>query len=389
MKMTQSISALYPVFASVSGAGFACQKILNSIEAAPGSAHVSLYCVAVDRRVQPSIHRPTLPVWCQALGYRCFSEAFLARVTEYRYLRSLSRDTVAYIWPGTEVATFQRAKGNGCIVLAESINTHQATSKRILDAEYRRLGMVPSHGITDEDGEMESAKLEYVDYVFSPSPCVTASLLESGISQERIISSSYGLCEGDILREPFTGRATNQNGITAIFVGRIGIRKGAHLLLDYWVKSGVKGTLKLVGNIEANARHLIEPYLSRPDIEHIGFCSDLQPIYRDADLFLFPSLEEGSPLVTYLCLGAGLPSIVSPMGGGGVIRDGVDGIVLAPHDEEGWVAALRRVANDAETCLEFGQNAYASSADYTWEKVGARRWQALSQRFGSARRMVA
>lgn len=375
------MKAVYPVFAATSGASYACQQLLLAM--ARTGLPASLYCVAADRAVESSLHRVTLPSWAHGLGYRLCSPNFLVAATERRFLSSLSGKEVAYIWPATSLSTFRKAKEKGCVVVAENINTHQATSKRILDAEYRRLGIAPSHGITDEDGAMESAKLEYVDYVFSPSPCVTSSLLKADVSQERIISSSYGLGEGDILREPFTGRATNQNGITAIFVGRIGIRKGAHLLLDYWVKSGVKGTLKLVGNIEANARHLIEPYLSRSDIEHVGFCNDLRPIYRDADLFLFPSLEEGSPLVTYLCLGAGLPSIVSPMGGGGVVRDGVDGIVLDPQDEEGWVAALRRIVDDADTRLAYGQNAYASSADYTWEKVGARRWQALSQRIGS------
>lgn len=371
------VRAVYPVYATTGGASYACQQLLAAMVNAGVLA--SLYCVAADRAVESPMHRVTLPSWAHGLGYRVCSPGFLVAATERRFLSSLSGKEVAYIWPATSFSTFRKAKEKGCVVVAENINTHQATSKRILDAEYRRLGMAPSHGITEEDGALESAKLEYVDYVFSPSPCVTSSLLDAGISQERIISSSYGLCEDDILREPLANRATNQTGFTAIFVGRIGIRKGAHLLLDYWVKTGVKGVLKLVGNIEANARHLIEPYLSRPDIKHVGFCSDLRPIYRDADLFLFPSLEEGSPLVTYLCLGAGLPSIVSPMGGGGVIRDGVDGVVLDPHDEEGWVAALRRIASDADTRLAYGKNAYASSADYTWDKVGARRWQALSQ----------
>lgn len=375
--------AVYPVFSATSGASYACQQLLLAM--AQADLHARLYCVAADRALEGPLHRVTLPSWAHGIGYRICSSGFLVAATERRFLSSLTGKDIAYIWPATSLSTFRKAKETGCVVVAENINTHQTTSKRILDTEYRRLGLTPSHGITDADGAMESAKLEYVDHVFSPSPCVTASLLEAGIARERIISSSYGLGESDILQEPFTNRVKDKQGITAIFVGRIGIRKGAHLLLDYWVKSGVKGALKLVGNIEANAHHLIEPYLSRPDIEHVGFCNDLRPIYRDADLFLFPSLEEGSPLVTYLCLGAGLPSIVSPMGGGGVIRDGVDGIVLDPHDEEGWVAALRSIANDVEMRAAYGRNSYESSADYTWNKVGARRWQALSQGIRSPR----
>lgn len=382
----QDIHAIYPVFAASSGASHACQQILTAMASKGG--HANLYCVAADRAIQGALHRPTLPSWAHGIGYRLCSPGFLIDATERRFLSSLTGREIAYIWPATTTATFHKAKEAGCIVVAENINTHQATSKRILDAEYRRLGMVPSHGISDQDGAVESDKLAYVDYVFSPSPCVTHSLIDAGVTPEKIISSSYGLGEGDILENPSDRTERNRDGITAIFVGRIGVRKGAHLLLDYWVKSGIRGTLKLVGNIEASARHLIEPFLSRPDIEHVGFCNDLRPVYRDADLFLFPSLEEGSPLVTYLCLGAGLPAIVSPMGAGGVIRDGVDGTVLDPHDEEGWVGALRRLAADAELRAAHGSSAYANARPYLWETVGQVRLDSLRQRIDAEGRAV-
>jgi glycosyltransferase involved in cell wall biosynthesis len=342
-----------------------------------------LYCVSADPDAYGRFMRMTVPLWARSIGYRLFSSEFLCSLTARNFVSSLTGNDIAYIWPGTQIATFRKAKAIGSPVIAENINTHQTTSKRILDAEYSRLGMEPAHGITVEDGAIESDKLKYSDYVFSPSPGVTDSLLEAGVAEEKIIPASYGLSEGDVLRDPFGARAIDRDGIAAIFVGRIGIRKGAHLLLDYWVKSGVRGKLKLVGNIEANARHLIEPYLSRRDIEHVGYCKDLRPIYRDADVFLFPSLEEGSPLVTYLCLGTGLPAIVSPMGSGGVIRNDQDGMVLDPHDEKAWVAALRRLATDAEMRLSLGRSAYANAAAYLWDKVGRQRLDALKLRIGN------
>lgn len=328
-------------------------------------------------------HRVTLPGWAHAVGYRTISERMLAAVTEWRFLSALSRRDVAYIWPGTQLTTFQRAKSKGCIVVAENINTHQLTSKRILDQEYKRLGMAPTHGIGEQNGAIESSKLDYADYVFSPSPSVMQSLIDASVNPEKIIPCSYGLSESDLLDARPDGRSANDDKFVAVFVGRIGIRKGVHLLLDYWVKSGVQGTLKLVGNIEADARHLVEPYLGRPDIQHIGYCRDLGPIYRDADVFLFPSLEEGSPLVTYMAIGAGLPSVVSPMGAGGAIRDGIDGVVVEPHDVEGWVAALRTLAADPEYRAQLGNNARSNAGEYLWDKVGKRRLDALRQRIDS------
>jgi glycosyltransferase involved in cell wall biosynthesis len=372
------VSAVYPIYIDTDGPGYACQRILDAMGAS-GIA-IRLYCVAVDRSIQRRFLRLTLPLWAQRIGYRLCSEKTLARITEWRFTSALLDQDVAYIWPGTDLSTFQKAKAAGCIVVAENINTHQMNSKRILDREYQRLGMIPMHGISDQNAAVESSKLDYVDFVYSPSPCVTSSLIDAGVPLEKIISTSYGLSSSDLFGPDVDEKAGQEDGFVAVFVGRIGIRKGVHLLLDYWVKSGVKGTLKLVGNIEATARHLVEPYLARSGIQHVGFCRDLKQVYRDANLFLFPSLEEGSPLVTYLSLGAGLPSLVSPMGSGGIIRNGIDGMVIDPHDEAGWISAIRSLAGDPDLRATLGANARAHAEDYLWEKVGRQRLDELMKR---------
>jgi glycosyltransferase involved in cell wall biosynthesis len=372
------VSAVYPIYLDTDGPGYACQRILDAMGAS--GITITLHCVAADRSMQTRFLRLTLPLWAQRIGYRLCSKKALARTTEWRFTSALSDQDVAYIWPGTDLSTFQKAKAAGCIVVAENINTHQMNSKRILDREYKRLGMIPMHGISDQDAAVESSKLDYVDFVYSPSPCVTSSLIDAGVPLEKIISTSYGLSSSDLLDPDVDEKSRQEDGFVAVFVGRIGIRKGVPLLLDYWVKSGVKGTLKLVGNIEANARHLIEPYLARSGIQHVGFCKDLKQVYRDANLFLFPSLEEGSPLVTYLSLGAGLPSLVSPMGGGGIIRNGIDGMVIDPHDEAGWISAIRSLAGDPDLRATLGSNARAHAEDYLWEKVGRQRLDELMKR---------
>lgn len=377
-----TISSLYPIYLKSVGVGYACHSILDAFETAGVS--VNSYCVTTDNDSRRGYSRLAFSPYLSSVAFRMFSERKLSVYTQWRYVRSLREGVVAYIWPAAFVNVFKKAKASRCIVVTENINTHQATSKAILDSEYRRLGLAPCHGINDDKVLEENEKLNFVDFVFSPSGEVTKSLRAANVPDKKIITTSYGLAGDDILPLNCSeGSLQAQRKFTAIFVGRIGIRKGAHLLLDYWVKSGVQGTLKLIGNIEADARHLIEPYLSRPDIEHIGFCNDLRSHYRDADLFIFPSLEEGSPLVTYMSLGAGLPSLVSPMGGGGVIRDGVDGKVIDPHDEGQWIEAIRTLAGNQDLCRLYGENAHRNAQNYLWEKVGRQRLEELSERIAA------
>lgn len=370
------INTICPInISSLGGPGYACNSLLEAMAAS--GCEVNLHCISSDNSAHKPFHRLSIPLLAKPLGYRAFSEDTWGKYTEWRYRRSFKKQDIAYIWNFTSIETYRTIKSAGHIILAENVNTHQATSKAILEKEYRRLGLRPTHGIDEESIALESAKLDLADYVFSPSGEVSQSLTVAGVPTEKILQSSYGIEPNKILLPEAIASRSQRTELTAIFCGRIGIRKGAHLLLEYWVKAGVKGKLKLVGNIEPSARHLVEPYLGKHNIEHVPFTNNLKSVYLDADVLLLPSLEEGSPLVTYLALGAGLPSIVSPMGGGGVIGDGQEGLIAEPHDADKWVGAIRKLFSDAELRSRLANNAYRKAEAYLWSKVGRHRVELL------------
>ncbi|TXT26430.1 MAG: glycosyl transferase group 1 [Gallionellaceae bacterium] len=370
------INTICPInISSLGGPGYACNQLLEAMAAS--GAEVNLFGASCDIGARKSFHCLSIPLWAKPLGYRAFSEDAWGKYTEWRYRRSFKKQDIAYIWNFTSIETYRAIKSAGHIILAENVNTHQATSKAILEKEYHRLGLRPTHGIDEESIALESAKLDLADYVFSPSGEVSQSLTVAGVPTEKILQSSYGIEPNKILLPEEIASRSQRTELTAVFCGRIGIRKGVHLLLEYWVKADVKGKLKLVGNIEPSAKHLVEPYLGKHNIEHVPFTNNLKSVYLDADVLLLPSLEEGSPLVTYLALGAGLPSIVSPMGGGGVIGDGQEGLIAEPHDADKWVSAIRKLFSDAELRSRLANNAYRKAEVYLWSNVGRRRVELL------------
>ena len=370
------IQTICPVYISnLGGPSYVCNSLLDAMTAS--GLDVNLYCVSADNKAYKHFHRPSIPIWAKPVGYRLLSEAKWEKFTEWRYMHSLKKGDVAYIWDPTSIEASRIVKSAGHTVITECVNTHQATSKMILDAEYQRLGLKPTHGIDDTAIAKERSKHNLADYIFSPSDEVTKSLLDAHVPSEKIIRSSFGLDPKNILSPEDIASREKKTELTAMFAGRIGIRKGVHLLLEYWIKAGVKGKLKLVGNIEPGALHIVQPYLNKYGIEHLPFTSNLKQIYMNADIFLFPSLEEGSPLVTYLALGAGLPSIVSPMGGGGIIDNGKEGLIVEPHDAGKWVDSIRKLFSDTSLRINFSANAYRKAENYLWNKVGHRRVELL------------
>ncbi len=374
----RKIAAFYPNYFHIGGIAYAALSIIEAMQSEDTA--VSLMGIASGADLTKPFYRNAFPAWAKSIAYRLLTEKQIKKFSQFRFFNSLNNLDIVYLWPGVSLELYEILHARGHQLVMESVNTHQATSKLILDAEYARLGLMPTHGITSEAATEESAKLDLSDFVFSCSQNVTDSLIAANVPPHKILQTTYGLRESEVLATDELAGRSQDNEITAIFVGTIGLRKGPHLILDYWCRSNMKGKLRLVGDIQPEVRHIVEPYLKRSDIEHVPYVKDLRSIYKEADVFILPSLEEGSPLVTYLALGAGLPCIVSPMGGGGVVEHSKEGFVIAPFDAETWIESLKKISEDVGLRKRFSQNAHIKAQNYVWANVGRQREKLLLSR---------
>jgi glycosyltransferase involved in cell wall biosynthesis len=325
----------------------------------------------------PSCRRPNLQEAIpRILKPLCYRSANAPRaITEKRFLQDLENFDAAYIWPDTSLSTIKAIKKRGIPIILERINCYQGKAKRILDDAYKRLGLNPRHLIKFEDILQEDTETDLADYIFCPSPEVKKSFKESGVPEHKLILTSYGWSP-----ERFPNRTSPKlpkEEVTVLFVGKLCVRKGVHLLLRAWEKAGVKGKLVLCGKMEPEIVETCGDILGRSDVVHLEHNHDISFAYREADIFAFPSLEEGGPMVTYEAMAHGLPVIASPMGAGSIMRDGIDGLIVEPYDQDGWVEALRKLAHSPSLRFYCGATARNRAAEFTWEKVGRRRAQAL------------
>jgi glycosyltransferase involved in cell wall biosynthesis len=84
-------------------------------------------------------------------------------------------------------------------------------------------------------------------------------------------------------------------------------------------------------------------------------------------------------MVTIEAMASGLPCIVTPMGGAGLIKDSRDGIVVRPGDVEGIAAAIRQLASSEAERKALRDRGIVTARDFTWQSVGKRRLRALMQ----------
>jgi glycosyltransferase involved in cell wall biosynthesis len=103
-------------------------------------------------------------------------------------------------------------------------------------------------------------------------------------------------------------------------------------------------------------------------VEWRGFQSGaaLVDLYRGAIAYVDPSLYEGFGLQAAEALACGTPAIASNTTSlPEVVGDG--GILLDPHDVDGFAAAMRRVANDRALAADLGRKAVAQASRFRWE----------------------
>ena len=113
--------------------------------------------------------------------------------------------------------------------------------------------------------------------------------------------------------------------------------------------------------------------LDRTDVDARPYTSDVASAYAGADVFIFPTLEEGSPLVVYEAMASSLPIVTTPMGGGELVRHETDGFVVEPHDVGQLIDAIRRAASNRNALDQMRRSARDRAQAFTWSSVGQRR----------------
>jgi glycosyltransferase involved in cell wall biosynthesis len=205
------------------------------------------------------------------------------------------------------------------------------------------------------------------DHILVPSDHIARRLIEHGTPPEKIRVIPYA---ADTRRFRPAPEAKAGDGCTFLFAGGITQRKGIKYLLEAWRRIRRPGwKLQLLGALPSNQGPLVD-YLD--EVEHLGRVPHAEVPARmaAADVFVFPSLFEGSAVVTYEALACGLPSVVTP-DAGSVVRDKVEGFVVPPRDVEALAERMERLGRDAELRATMACAARERALAFDWPRYHA------------------
>jgi glycosyltransferase involved in cell wall biosynthesis len=142
--------------------------------------------------------------------------------------------------------------------------------------------------------------------------------------------------------------------IEVICVGRLTPAKGQHILMSaihMLFEEGHKVRLRIVG--DGPDRKSLEQQVRQLGIaDHVIFegavnQDRIRELYATADIFSIPSFAEGIPIVLMEAMAMEIPCVTTRITGiPELIRDGENGLLVAPSDIEGLAVSLERLMSD-------------------------------------------
>lgn len=156
-----------------------------------------------------------------------------------------------------------------------------------------------------------------------------------------------------------------------LFVSTIEPRKNLDVLLDAYsrlrARGAYDGALVVVGRVGWKAESIV-PRLRAAGVHHLDYVAapQLASIYRNADLFVFPSIYEGFGFPLLEAMAYGVPSIAARSSSLPEIG-GDAALYFDPRDSRALEGEIERVLSDPALRRQLADAGIARAAEFRWD----------------------
>lgn len=208
---------------------------------------------------------------------------------------------------------------------------------------------------------VELAAIESADKVIAPSSFVSNEVKKL-VSNKLVTIVPFGTYLKDYNKD----FDINFEEIHFCFAGNLSKRKGVEILLEAWESfRETRHKLYLCGRIYPD----IKKVLDEKRFENVitpGFV-DLSSYLKSSDVYVFPSLMEGSSKSIYEAMSCSLP-IITTFESGSIVDDSSEGFIIPKCNADSIVESMLKYVQDPSLIKNHGANAKNKVRSYTWEQ---------------------
>lgn len=296
----------------------------------------------------------------------------------------LGSASAAYCFDSAALEIFRQARSMGLHCVLEQTIAPRGFARDLLRREYEKFqglgGGEENPRLTKAEESLikrERDEWALADLIICGSTFVRDAIAFSSGSAAKCAVVPYGV-DAPVAVRP---RSTTNGRLKVLFVGELGHRKGIMYLLDAAHRLADKVELCAVGGTAIP----IDVLKSRcPSARFVGSVprEQVSKFYEWADIFVLPSIVEGSATAVYEALAHGLPVVCTP-NAGSVITEGREGFIVEAGKLDPLVDAIDKLASRPTMIGELSQNARSLGLQYGVGDYGERLLRVLTRAGGS------
>lgn len=341
-----------------------CKSISSSLSAGLKRRSAEIAPQYVDTNPLPELKL----LLKRKLGYSLSYPDYLERNLQFQnwMLKKYDPPKICIGFDTSSWAVFDRWKNRSFLILDLSIAVPQY--KLTLAKESNCCAEFISHQ-TNSDKDVYyvyEKELQLADMVLCGSEFVKRSCLSIGIDNSKLKVLPYG---ADLSK--FNGGKTEKiedEKIKVVFVGSVGYRKGADVLLKVWdriSKIYKNAELHFYGNVQMDLPNDIE------NIYYHGFISQDKLIAElsTAHISVLPTFFEGSSLAIYQSMAMGL-AVITTENAGSIIEHNYSGIIVPYGNVDALYQSLSKLLKQPFFRQQIADHAKEKIKQFTWKEYG-------------------
>lgn len=275
---------------------------------------------------------------------KLYSEG-LWQMYESEVSNRLNTPDILIAWPQVSLKSIEKQKKQNGFSILEYPMIHVLSWQKQMKQVYKQLNICESTNIFSAEIEKKMIlEIQNADKINVLSSYAKNTFIESGVPENKIsvippyVNSDHFFMDNKVKKN---------DKFTFLFVGRIDVLKGAHILLEAFSKANIKNSqLVLVGHFNSE----IKPYFERysQNVIHLPYQNreHLNKTYNQSHVLVLPSIQESFGMVVLEAALCGLPVIVS---NNTIADDAVhelNGLVFKSGNLNELIEALRCIYNN-------------------------------------------